>query len=165
VQYLPTPEEQEWLLDALALLIKKRGHGHFVIMPIVEPSPACFPDRWNFSPVGLDRVVRRLMQYAKLTELQPRLLTFNQAAQDRNTDQGAYGCKTAAGAFLGINSQTCSLAFNEQAPADAEYMAGVMAHEVAHVYRAFHGLRAETLPRGEEECLTDVTAVYLGSEF
>ena len=162
VQYLPTPEEQEWLLDGLALLIEKRGHGHFVTMPIVEPTPAYFPDRWNFSPVGLDRVVRRLMQYANLTDLQPRLLTFVQATQERDTGQGAYACHTVAGAFLGIDGQTCSLAFNEQAPPDAEYMAGVIAHEVAHVYRAFHGLWAETLSREEEECLTDVTAVYLG---
>jgi hypothetical protein len=162
VQYLPNPEEQEWLLDGLATLIEKRGYGHFVTMPIVEPTPACFPDRWNFSPSGLDRIVRRLMQYANLADLQPHILTFVQATQERKTGRDPYACHTIAGAFLGIDGKTCSLAFNEQAPADAEYMAGVMAHEVAHVYRAFHGLGDETLSREEEECLTDVTAAYLG---
>jgi hypothetical protein len=41
-----------------------------------------------------------------------------------------------------------------------EGLVGVMAHEVAHAYRAFHGLVHHD--RDVEEHLTDLTTVYLG---
>ena len=44
-QYLPTPEEQDWLIEAFADLVSKRGHHHLVSMPIVEPTAHFFPDR------------------------------------------------------------------------------------------------------------------------
>jgi len=40
-------------------------------------------------------------------------------------------------------------------------MAGVMAHEVAHAYRAHHGLVVDDTD--EEELLTDLTTIYLGT--
>jgi hypothetical protein len=99
------------------------------------------------------------MQYAQLADLDLQLLTFSETEKQKSEGK-PYDCRSVAGAFLKIDAGKCYLAFNENAPADAEYMAGVMSHEVAHVYRAFHGL--VTSSPEEEEYLTDVTAVYLG---
>jgi len=54
----------------------------------------------------------------------------------------------------------CLFGFNEESPALPDYMAGVMAHEVAHAWRAWHGLTTEI--EDEEELLTDLTTVFLG---
>src|SRR5262245_18505503 len=159
LQYLPAAEEQAWLFRAVVDLIAKRGHDQFVSMPIVEPTPKFFPDKWNYTPRGLDREIRRLMQYARLEDLDLELATFTQSPVSRVGDNDKRFCNWVAGAFLGIGGGKCRLAFNENAPADAEYMAGVMSHEVTHAYRAHHGLAGAS---SEEELLTDVTAVFLG---
>jgi hypothetical protein len=149
MQDLPSEQEQHWLLVSTAALIRLTGHEPFLINPIVEPTPEFFPDPWTYSSRGLDRVVRRLMQYAGLDDLQVEIQPFQQE-----------GDSTAAGLFMGIEDGKCRFGFNVHAPADAENMAGVMAHEVAHAYRAHHGLMKED--RQEEELLTDLTTCYLG---
>src|SRR5262249_28576570 len=100
MQQLPTAEEQEWLIKALADLIGNCGSTQFVAMPIVEPTPAFFPDKWSFSVDGLDRVVRRLMQYAGL-KLDPVLVTFS-TDEETNTV-----CRTVAGAYFGTKNGCC----------------------------------------------------------
>ena len=97
------------------------------------------------------------MQYALLTDLEPQIVTFTEDQSAQGTSRDEYRC----GAFLEIEGRTCCLAFYEDAPHDMEGMAGVMAHKIAHVYRAFHGL-VNSSSWEEEERLTDVTAVYLG---
>src|SRR5262249_42632540 len=119
-------------------------------MPIVEPTPKFFPDKWTFTPRGLDRVVRRLMQYARLGDMDLELATFTQREAAYRRDDGQHVCNWAAGAFLGIDGNKCCLAFNESAPADAEYMAGVMSHEVAHAYRARYGFVGSSSQEEEE---------------
>lgn len=160
MQLLPTGRERRWLDDALGTLIRTRGPEPLVSMPIVEPSREYFPDRWAYSHRGLDRLARRLMQYARLEHLDVAIGTFDdfEDRQDRfGEDPG--GLHVAA-MFLGIEDSTCYFAFNESSPSSEESTAGIMAHEVAHAYRAFHGL--VTGDRNEEELLTDVTTVYLG---
>jgi len=160
MQHLPTVEEQNWLVQALAGLVANRGHAHLVSMPVVEPTRHFFPDPWSFSFSGLDRIVRRLMQYAGLTHLDVRIGTFA-GEDDSYPDHEELRRRSTAGLFLGIEGETCAFAFNEESPDDPEYMVGVMSHEVAHAYREFHGLRRVDSSR-DEELLTDVTAVYLG---
>jgi len=160
MEFLPTTEEQKWLVSRLADLIASRGAGQFVDMPLVEPTREFFPDPWTFSHEGLDRLVRRLMQYAGLRELDATVGTYVEMdAAGRSASQDHV--PSTSGLFMGIDGGRCLFAFNEQAPADAEFMAGVMCHEVAHAYREFHGL-ARSAIREEEELLTDLTAVYLG---
>ena len=76
MRYLPTEDERRWLIDRLAGLLRNLGSEHFVSAAIVEPTPRFFPDRWSFSHEGLDRLVRRLMQYARLGDLDVEITTF-----------------------------------------------------------------------------------------
>jgi hypothetical protein len=59
VRELPTATEQHWLLVSMAALIKARGYEHLLTNPIVLPTRQYLPDKWSYSPKGLDRVVRR----------------------------------------------------------------------------------------------------------
>jgi len=147
MEYLPTAEEQEWLVDGLSGILRDRGTRQFLSMPIVEATPRFFPDDWESPLHGVDRVVRRLMQYADLGSLKAQVDLFG-------------GDDSVAGLFLGLKGGCCAFGFNANVPGDAEVMAGVMAHEVAHAYRAVHGLRDPDPTR--EEWLTDITSVFLG---
>ena len=160
MDYLPTQEEQDWLLDELANLIARRGNEPFLVMPIVLPTKRFFPDPWAFSHEGLDRVVRRLMQYAGLTDLDVRVLTFLESGTGPTEDSLPLCGKSTAATFLGIADGCCLFGFNERSPVNDEYMAGVMGHEVAHAYRAHFGLMETDLQR--EEMLTDLTSCFLG---
>jgi len=153
VRHLPDPVEQAWLIENLATLIEAQGREPLVSMPLVLPEPLYFPDRWSFDHKGLDRLVRRLMQYAGLGDLDMKVVTFRRHAPDGSS-------REAAGLFLGIVDGCCLFGFNEDSPALPDYMAGVMAHEVAHAWRAWHGLTTEI--EEEEELLTDLTTAYLG---
>lgn len=159
MEFIPSDEQQLWLIDSLADLLRVRGTGHFLSMPLVEPTWTFFPDRWSFSDLGLDRVVRRLMQYAGLGRLDVRIVDFIQPRITERSKRRIH--HSLAGAFLGIQDDSCYFAFNVDAPAEEEYIAGVMAHEVAHAYRVHHGICDDSDP-DREEWLTDVTAVYLG---
>jgi hypothetical protein len=160
MRYLPTSEERDWLVSRLAELIASQGRAQFIEMPILQPTRQFFPDPWTFSHEGLDRLVRRLMQYAGLGDLDIKIGTYVEFESLRSTPTQDEE-RSIAGLFMGIAEGRCLFAFNEHAPADAEYMAGVMCHEVAHAYRAHHGLVSSKSVE-EEECITDVTAVYLG---
>jgi len=114
MQNLPSEREQHWLLVSTAALIRSTGHDPFLRNPIVEPTREFFPDPWTYSSRGLDRVVRRLMQYAGLDDLEAEIQPFQEE-----------GDSTATGLFMGIEDGKCLFGFNVHAPADAENMAGV----------------------------------------
>lgn len=160
MQMLPEPEEREWLIQALGHLVTRRGTEPLLRMPLVEPDRKHFPDPWSFSYQGLDRVIRRLLQYAGLGHLDIAVQVFDDEGwvQSLGEEEDLEGMP--AGIFFGIENGVCQFGFNADNPGDEEHMAGVMAHEVAHVFRAHHGLQIES--REEEELLTDVTTVFLG---
>ena len=137
----------------------RRGCEVLICAPILEPTRKFFPDPWEASLLGLDRVTRRLLQYAGLGELDVRLERFSQNVSPRNRVKGRT-CGVIAAYFAGIRDGSCHFGINDQQTSDPEHLAGIMCHEVAHAYRNFHGLCVED--RDEEELLTDLTTVYLG---
>lgn len=161
MQHLPDALEQEWLLSRLRSLISRQGFSQFVAAPIVAPTREFFPDRWESSVASLERVTRRLLQYAGLGHLGVDLEAFSGEAEAESDEGHAH--RSTAGLFAGILDGRCRFAINERQSGDAESLAGVMAHEVAHAYRAHHKL-AQTGRRfrDEEELLTDLTTAYLG---
>lgn len=136
MQMLPDPEEREWLIQALGHLVTRRGSEPFLAMPLVEPDRKHFPDPWSFSHQGLDRVTRRLLQYAGLGQLDICVQVFTDEEWEQAVGEGEDPQLMPAGLFFGIENGVCQFGFNADNPGDEEHMAGVMAHEVAHVYRA-----------------------------
>lgn len=157
-EFLPTDQQQQWLTEALADLVRRRGCAPFLQAPLVEPSVRYFPDPWSFNRYGIERLTRRLLQYAEL----PLGVTI-EFVQDAGIP-ARHDYRPVA-AFLGIESGVCRFVYNARCAAGAAVVAGVMAHEVAHAYRHFHGLNQDDeAAEGaeDEEFLTDLTAVYLG---
>ena len=151
MQHLPGTEEQEWILDGLASLIRRAGLAPFVSAPVVETSRRYFPEGYSPTLPSVDRLARRLMQYAGLGDLDVALEPFEaDDADDRHTL--AY--------YQGIEKGVATFGLNVGQVANLEPIAGVLAHEVAHAFRQRRRLSVDD-PE-EEELLTDLTTVYLG---
>lgn len=151
MQHLPEPEEQAWILTGLAGLVRRGGLAPFVATPIIQTSRRFLPEPYSPTLPSVDRLTRRLMQYAGLGDFDVALEPFEaDDADDRHTL--AY--------FQGIEKGVATFGLNVEQVADLEPIAGVMAHEVAHAFRRRRGLVVDD-PE-EEELLTDLTTIYLG---
>ncbi len=155
MQHLPAPDEQAWLIERLKELMGAIGPGNFLDGPLVLPDRRFFPDPWSFTRRGIDRVTRRLMQYAGLGHLDVEVRFFSEIAPLPE------GCESAVALFLGIEGRRCCFAIDDSEERSSENVAGVMCHEVAHAFRSHRGL-SEGGSSDEEELLTDLTTVYLG---
>lgn len=154
MEVLPAADERKWLGRYLRKLIERRGCGQFVAAPILLPLPAVFPVQWNGKVADVHRLTQHLMYYAGLAHLDMRLTGFTADDLEGVMDAGT------AGWFAGIEHGRALFGVHVAQLRDAEGAVGVMAHEVAHAWRAEHKLVAEV--RDREELLTDLTTVYLG---
>lgn len=160
MSYLPSDEEQAWLLDQLRGLIGSCGYERFVNAPLLEPSDTYFPDPFSRDTRGVYLLARRLLSYAGLGHLDVHVEVFlDGGGGDAHETPHAGGRETIAW-FGGIESGRCAFGANLKLLHDLEPLPGAMAHEVAHAFRAFHGLQVSD--RDEEELLTDLTTIYLG---
>lgn len=164
--YLPPVEEQQWLLDALADLVKRRGVGPLVSRPILLPTPECFPDPWTADARGARRLCQRLLLYAGLEALRAEVVTFTNPTE-AETGIGTLGGYTikhksegAVAWFAGIEDGRCLFGVDTNQLSESAAVVGTMCHEIAHAYRAYHHLMHSD--RDEEELLTDVTTIFLG---
>jgi hypothetical protein len=164
VELLPSDEEREHLLDQLAKLILAAGADTFVAAPIVTPDDRAFPDRWTADRESAYRLVRRLMTYAGLDELDLTLDVdhFSEAkiTVDARGRAQVTGHEGTAGWFAGIDGGVCRFGVDLQQLDDGGGLVGTLAHEVAHAWRAW--LDVVEHDRDVEERLTDLTTVYLG---
>ena len=151
MQHLPEPEEQRWILDGLASLIRRGGLAPFVSAPIVETNRRHFPEGYSPTLPSVDRLGRRLMQYAGLGDLDVALAPFEPHEVDD---------ESVLADFRGIEKGVATFGLNVEQVADLEPIAGVLAHEVAHAFRQRRGLVVDD--PDEEELLTDLTTIYLG---
>ena len=154
---LPSPDEQRWLTHALEKLIAKRGIEFLDAAPLVEPTNEWFPEPWSATAAHAHRLAQRLLHYAGLGALRPTLSAY---APQRNEDGTAPWDAGTAGWFAGIRDGRAHFGLHVDQFGDPEAAAGVLAHEVAHAWRAHH--RLVIGDRDKEELLTDVTTVALG---
>jgi len=164
VTHLPPPAEQAYLLREMSSLLQAKGFERFVSAPLLEPRPEHFPDRWRPDALGVERVARRLLEYAGMPDLAIDVELFQgEVAADEVGSDGAAGTWSHRGTaawFAGIHDGRCSFGADVRKLATPDVLVGIMAHEVAHAFRHWHEL---ALRRPEvEERLTDLTTVYLG---
>lgn len=149
---IPVPEEREWLGKALRDLLDRGGRDAFLRAPVLRPSPEFFPDPWDGQLADVHRLTQRLMHQAGLGRLAFTISGFDDGEDvwDRGT----------AGWFAGIKDGRCLFGVHVDKLKDPEAAIGVMAHEVAHAWRAHHELIDDD--RDVEEILTDLTTIVLG---
>ena len=63
---LPPAGDRQWILDALAELVRARGPAHLLVAPLLVATPDYLPDRWVGGEASVRRLLRRLMIYADL---------------------------------------------------------------------------------------------------
>jgi hypothetical protein len=163
MELLPRSAERTALLSALRTLIARRGYGTFLKTPLVEPTPEWFPDRWEPTTAGVERLARRILALAGLERLRARVELYRNPEEIRAVDAhgrpSAWGHTGAAAWFAGIHDGVCHFGAERGGLADAAHVVAAMCHEVAHAYRERHGL---VIDDDHEERRTDLTTVYLG---
>lgn len=166
VELIPPAGEREWLLDGLRDLVVKCGHEHLVSTPVVLPNPRCFPDPWSPDAGGVRRLALRIMRYAALDELDVVIQMFGDEEPEEDLQPGreAWGQprshEGAAAWFAGIVEHTCLFGADVSLLDDPGGVTAALAHETAHAFREVHGLAVQE--RDMEECLTDLSTIYLG---
>lgn len=160
---VPDPMDQEWLLDGLRDLAALQGVERLLTTTILEPSRTFFPDLWTPDADGVLTLTRRILRYAGLSHLRVALWVDAYATRVGAIDplnDRSHGREGTAAWFAGIVDGTCLFGLDEARLDDAESVAGVLAHEVAHAWREHHAARVND--RAVEEELTDLTTIYLG---
>lgn len=160
MELLPTNDEQRFLIHGLYDLIEQRGPAPFVAAPLLEPSSTFFPDHWEPSADGVRTLLLRLLAYAGLGELDAEVHLFDDPTRVEASWDAPSRHRGVAGWFAGIEEGVCRFGVDARKIDNAEGLTGVLCHEVAHAYRAHHGI--EVADRNLEERLTDLTTIYLG---
>ena len=165
MNYLPPSDEQAWLLEKLKELIRHRGKKTFLRAPLVEATDAFFPDRWSPDPAGVRRLILRVMRYAEMKSHRIALEVFEGDPRPVFGNTGrVHGFEHESDTvawFAGMDDDgTCNFGVRKDHLDQQGALAAILCHEVAHAYRARHGLGYST--HEEEESLTDLTTVYLG---
>lgn len=162
---LPEERERETLLSALALLVAKRGASDFLHGPLLLPTPAYFPDEWRPDADGARAMLGRLLAWARLHDRPFTLETWDSAQffDPRFNDAVGQPLERSgtAAVFLGEHEGSLKFGLDLLRIEDAERLAGVLAHEVAHAWRHQHYLVHDD--HAVEERLTDLTTVFLGA--
>jgi hypothetical protein len=157
MERLPSADERQWLTHALKKLIAKRGVDLLDAAPLVEPTNEWFPEKWSTTAAHGHRLAQRLLYYAGLAALRPTLSAYE---PQRNEDGTVPWDAGTAGWFAGIADGRAHFGLHVGQFSDPEAAGGVLAHEVAHAWRAHHRLVIDD--REKEELLTDVSTVALG---
>lgn len=108
--------------------------------------------------------MKRLLAYVGLPDVRVDVRRYGIDSTVRSEQQvdGSYRHLGAAAWFGGLNGRTAYFGCAEETLAQSgEELVGGLAHEVAHAYR--HAHRLNRPDRVEEEQLTDLTTVFLGS--
>jgi len=156
MERLPSPEERQWLTHALKKLIARRGAQILDATPLVEPTNDWFPEPWAMTAAHGHALAQRMMHYAGLGDLRVSLSAYEPIDDPANPPWDA----NTAGWFAGIVDGRAHFGLHVGQFSDPEAAGGVMAHEVAHAWRAHHHLVIDD--REKEELLTDVTTIVLG---
>lgn len=152
--------EREDILDALAELVRARGASEFMHRPLLLPKDEHFPDEWRPDLDGAHAMLGRLLAWAGLGA-QPFAIDLAWDGGVPSMPGVATHEKEAAACYLGVIDGVFSFGLSLVGIEEPDRLVGVLAHEVAHAWRAHHGLVVDESM--VEECLTDLTTIFLGT--
>jgi hypothetical protein len=153
---MPTNQIQNLIVDGLRALLATKNGALYLRLPLIEPDTTSFPDAWTPDEDGVFRLLRRIMAHAGLGDVPLSVERFFLAPDEDDED----GDRHVIGLFKGVTDGRCDFGINCAQLDDPEHLIGVLAHEVAHAFRALNDLVVED--HDEEEELTDLTTIFLG---
>ena len=150
-------------LDQLRDLIARVGVEPLFGAPLVTPEDKWFPDPWKGQGFeGIRRLLLRLAEYAGLADLDVEVIAFPWETEAEMPppliEQRAASGLT--GAFHGIHEGRAWFAIDRSRMQYRTELVGILAHEMAHVWRQVRDIHV-TPHQSEEEC-TDLTSIVLG---
>jgi hypothetical protein len=153
---LPSLDERDWCIEALAELIRQRGPAPLLAEPLAALPPA--PEGGAPALIDhADQLVRLMLEHVGLGQLSVRVKALEPDSRPYLDD--AWGARHPLSWFGGLENGCLRFGLDRQRLV-AQGLTGALALEVALAYRAAHGL---TRPhRMLEENLAEATAVYLG---
>lgn len=149
-------------LDRLRDLIARVGVEPLFAAPLVMPEDAWFPDPWRRSLENIRRLLLRLAEYAGLSDLDVEVIV---SPESKDTEMPAPLIEQRAasgltGIFYGIIEGRAWFGIERLFVQDIVQVVGILAHEMAHVWRQVRDIHV-TPHQAEEEC-TDLTSIVLG---
>lgn len=154
---IPEEDEQRWLVDQLASLVRVRGHEHFLLAPLLEANETFFPDPWNGGGPSMERLIMRMLVYADLEDAEVQVQVHP------DDDVGGQVSPAGIGAplwFVRRQGDTLHYATRASTLRDPDLAVPSAARAAAEGWRRWHGLTQGNAVL--EQRLVDVTAVYLG---
>lgn len=153
----------ETQLDRFADLIRRAGPEVLFAAPLVTPEDAWFPDRWSPDLESARRILLRLAEYAGLPDLEVEVASDSDETAETPLPTELIpkdASQRPVGVFYGFHDGRAWFAIEPEMLARPDRLVGVLAHEIAHVWREKRDIHVEPL-LAEEEC-TDLTAIVLG---
>jgi hypothetical protein len=151
-------------LDRLRDLIAQVGVGPLFAAPLVTPEDTWFPDPWPRGGVEKVRqLLLRLAEYAALADLDVEVISFPEETAETDMPAPLIEQRAASGltgSFYGIHEGRAWFGIEFSRTRDRVELVGILAHEMAHVWRQVRDIHV-TPHQAEEEC-TDLTSIVLG---
>jgi hypothetical protein len=154
----PDPAARGWIHRRLRWLGEEFGSDRLIENPLIEPTPAFFPDPYDASPRAAGRMFRRVCEYMDVPPGIVKLHFYGENAPELVNDAG-YLLPGSAGTYQ--EAEDCFvIRLNRDELAQPMDLVGTMAHELSHL-RLMGENRADP-DAFDNELLTDLTAVYFG---
>jgi hypothetical protein len=157
-----TEEERLWVDDGFRRLSRMLGCSRMQNAIVILPSDEYFPDPWEATEAGLERLFQRVCGYMQVnpahvdleiipdsSELIEMLPTYNRSSND------------PAGLHFGESEEECPLvAVRRSLLSDPLMVVATLAHELGHVILLDGGHMRQDAE--DMEPMTDLVTVYLG---
>ena len=151
---------REWVERHLRWLGDEFGTGRLIDEPVVEPTPAFFPDPYDGSQAAVEAMldrVRGCMDVSPVYEVRVRL--YDESNAPPLADAAGHALGGTAGTYQKRGGVTVLRIERRQLDRPME-LVGTLAHELAHL--RLMGEHRIDPDRFDNELLTDLTAVYFG---
>ena len=155
------------LMEALAEVVARSVGDRFTTMPLVVPSETFFPEPFSATLGWYKRVTSRFMAQCGLGAYELIVDIFDAGERQQPSDgprpdmvEGHHDGARMAAWFAGLHTSghqpKCYFGLDLRLMKEPETLVASMAHEVAHAFRAHHGLTQPAAEIGRRSGLTDL---------
>lgn len=156
MERLPPVEEQEWMLDCLRMLVRRKGAARLLEAPLLLPRKADLGP-WEPTPAAVGAMMERMLRHLGLDALTVRVVPSGTAG----LDQPVAGQRGSAVWLGGLADGTAWFGCEPSLlPRRVGEAGGALTLPATHLWRRHEGLELDD-PVTEDR-LCELTAVYLG---